>query len=224
MTSFGATKVVRENFMPTFKVQGQIYHQAGSLLPLPDEEHKCLQIYFMGGADDIAQAQQRRRFNPGTKHRIIADMQYLFHEHNALVRLFTTAIDRMPSDDYSIVIRADKRPPGQHERRFNAPTIHEVAIVIVGEQFECRDIIIQRRNAGLQRVAETHRSYDALQYPVVFWQGEDGYHFTIKQVNPSTGERNITTTTSNNFLFVCLQLLIKIIIHSIHRSGNEQKS
>jgi hypothetical protein len=33
MTSFGATNIVRENYMPTFKVQGQIYHRAGSLLP-----------------------------------------------------------------------------------------------------------------------------------------------------------------------------------------------
>ena len=26
MTSFGATKIIQENFMPTFKIQGQIYH------------------------------------------------------------------------------------------------------------------------------------------------------------------------------------------------------
>ena len=29
MTSFGATKVLQENFMPTFKIQGQIYHHIG---------------------------------------------------------------------------------------------------------------------------------------------------------------------------------------------------
>ena len=27
MTSFGVTKVIQENFMPTFKIQGRIYHQ-----------------------------------------------------------------------------------------------------------------------------------------------------------------------------------------------------
>jgi len=30
------------NYMPTFKVQGQSYHRAGSLLPLPDADHKCI--------------------------------------------------------------------------------------------------------------------------------------------------------------------------------------
>lgn len=85
------------------------------------------------------------------------------------------------------VIRADKTPAGQHSRRFNAPTIDEVAIVIVGEQFESRDIILYRRNEQLKRVAETHRSYDALQYPILFWKGEDGYDFSIKMINPATG-------------------------------------
>ncbi|GFV20705.1 lipocln_cytosolic_FA-bd_dom domain-containing protein [Trichonephila clavipes] len=47
----------------------------------------------------------------------------------------------MPADDYAVVILADKRPVGQHERQFNAPTIDEVAIVIVGEEFESCDII-----------------------------------------------------------------------------------
>ncbi|UYV73325.1 hypothetical protein LAZ67_10002729 [Cordylochernes scorpioides] len=52
MTSFGATEIILDNYMPTFKVQGQICHRVGSLLPLPDSDHKFLQIYFMGTTDD----------------------------------------------------------------------------------------------------------------------------------------------------------------------------
>ncbi|GFX36395.1 uncharacterized protein TNCV_3671501 [Trichonephila clavipes] len=48
MTSFGATNIVRENYMPTFRVQGQIYHHAGSFLPLSDADHKFLQNFFYG--------------------------------------------------------------------------------------------------------------------------------------------------------------------------------
>ena len=36
-------------------------------------------------------------------------------------------------------------------------------------------------------MSETHRSYDALQYPLIFWKGEDGYHFLIEQIDPTTG-------------------------------------
>ena len=46
----------------------------------------------------------------------------------------------MPTDTHKIVISADKTPPGQ-VRRYNAPTIDEVAIVMVGDQFLPRDII-----------------------------------------------------------------------------------
>ena len=34
--------------MPTFRVQGQVYHTVGSLLPLPHEDPKFFQIYLMG--------------------------------------------------------------------------------------------------------------------------------------------------------------------------------
>jgi len=66
----------------------------------------------------------------------------------------------MPADDYRVLVRADKSPLGQHERRYNAPTICEVAIIIVGEELDSRDIILHRRNDNIQRVAETHSSYD----------------------------------------------------------------
>jgi hypothetical protein len=41
---------------------------------------------------------------------------------------------------------------------------------MVAEELNKRDIIIQRRSENLQRISETHRSYDALQY---------GYHFNM---------------------------------------------
>lgn len=121
------------------------------------------------------------------RREIVDRLQTMLHDENELVRLFQTALDQMPSDDYSIVIRADKVPDGQHVRRFNAPTLEEVAIVIVGDEFNSRDIVLRRRNMQLQRVSETHRCYDGLQYPLLFSRGEDGYHFNIKMINSSTG-------------------------------------
>ncbi|XP_050340441.1 uncharacterized protein LOC126766765 isoform X2 [Bactrocera neohumeralis] len=90
-------------------------------------------------------------------------------------------------------------PMGQHARRFNAPTIDEVAIVIVGEQFESRDIVLHRRNEQLQRVFELHRSYDALQYPILFWRGDDGYHINMRLINPTTGQETSKKLSAMNF-------------------------
>ncbi|GFY70280.1 uncharacterized protein TNIN_257151 [Trichonephila inaurata madagascariensis] len=51
MTSLGATKIVHNkdgrNFESKFKIQGQVYHQIGSLLPMPDADLELLQIFFM---------------------------------------------------------------------------------------------------------------------------------------------------------------------------------
>lgn len=141
----------------------------------------------MGNMEE--QLDRRQEINTAMKRAILQDLQQLLHEHHALVRLFKTALERMPNDDYKVVIRADKRPAGTHERRFNAPTIDEVAILIVGENLETRDIVLTRRDTGqLQQIYETHRSYDTLQYPLMFWQGDDGYHFNIKMINPLNGE------------------------------------
>lgn len=215
MTSFGATEIVRDNFMPTFKVitadgisngltdsekrflfettetnsnfqiKGQVYHSIGSLLPMPDEKYKFLQIYFLGNNDE--EITVRSRIGENMRRHIIAELRELLHEHNELVRLFITSIEKLISDDHKIVIRADKTPAGEHPGRYNAPTVDEVAIIIVGEQFEKRDIVLCRRNKNLQRVSETHRFYDALQYPLLFCRGEEGYHLNIMQINPATG-------------------------------------
>lgn len=174
---------------PVEQIQGQIYHRTGSLLPLPDADHEFLQIYFIG--DNDQEADRRCVVARHTRRNIIVQIQEMLHQNNELVRTFKTAIDRMPTDNHQIVIRPDKAPPTEHARRFNAPTIDDVAIVIVGDQFRQRDIVLQRRNDQLLRVHETHRSYDSLQYPLMFPRGEDGYYVTINMVNPATGELSI---------------------------------
>ncbi|XP_039969003.1 uncharacterized protein LOC120780825 [Bactrocera tryoni] len=197
MTSFGATKIIRDSFMPTFKIKGQIYHRAGSLIPFADADYQFLQIFFIG--NENGQLNQRCNIATGTRREIVLNLQRFLNEHNELIRLFKIALDRMPSDNHRIVIRADKMPMGQHARRFNAPTIDEVAIVIVCEQFESRDIVLHRRNEQLQRVSELHRSYDALQYPILFWRGDDGYHINMRLINPTTGQETSKKLSAMNF-------------------------
>ena len=92
----------------------------------------------------------------------------MLHANNNYVSSFKTAIKNMPSDDFNVIIRADRTPSGEHERRFNAPTTNEVAVLIAGQEFQRRDIILKKRDSTLRRVSETHRSYDALQYPLIF--------------------------------------------------------
>jgi len=128
--------------MPTFKIQGQVYHKGGSLLPMQDEDTKFLQIYFLG--DEEAEAQRRCSIIPAVNKQLIESLQRMLHIHNYYIRTFQTALDGNMDDDIKIVIKADRKPADGHDRVFNAPTVNEVAIIIFGNDFENRDIVLKK--------------------------------------------------------------------------------
>ncbi|KAG8292814.1 hypothetical protein J6590_030269 [Homalodisca vitripennis] len=55
------------------------------------------------------QLDRRHEINTATKRTVLSDLQCFLDEHHALIRLFKTALERLPSDDYKVMIRADKR-------------------------------------------------------------------------------------------------------------------
>lgn len=144
-------------------------------------DQKFLQVFFLGNNSN--EADKRLEHTNGLKREIILNIQKLLHKHNQLIKFFKTALENMPTDEYQLVMKADQIHTNIHKKRLNVPTTNEVAIVMIGDECNSRDIIVRKRNDSLLRVHATHRSYDALQYPLMFWQGEDGYHFGIQQSN-----------------------------------------
>ena len=203
MTSFGATKICDRasdgrNFETTFKIQGQVYHKIGSLMPMPDNNPKFLQIYFMGDCEERVTTRCLYNFIEQAEERAIVILLEIFLEdHNQLIQLIKRVSLRLQNDNYQIVIKADKVPLGEHAGRFNAPTVDEVAVIMVGDPVDKRSIKITRRDNTVSTISDLHRSYDALQYPLIFWQGQDEYHLNIKQYDPNTGK-------FDNYLFTFL--------------------
>ncbi|KAF5787989.1 hypothetical protein HanXRQr2_Chr10g0459021 [Helianthus annuus] len=67
-------------------------------------------------------------------------------------------------------------------RTYNLPSTSEVAALIVGDLeriIDHRDIVVESHTDGLQRISELHPSYLALQYPILFPNGDDGYRIDI---------------------------------------------
>ncbi len=186
MTSFGTdNNLTDRGFFTTFRVQGQVYHRIGGLLPLPDQEAKFVQVFFMQDAD--AQVQQRlANMNGGLKENIVLDLQEMLHERHQHVHNFKYALEKMNTAEHAVVIHADRCPQGEHLRRYNAPTTNEVAIILLHEEHGKRDIVLQKRDGFLKRVSETHRAYDSLQYPLMFPHGSDGYCLNILQAGSTT--------------------------------------
>ena len=70
MTSFGAQIENQEQFIPTSKVKGPIYHRAGSLLPFLGENHKFLQLYFI--SDSNSELNARCKISPDVERSIVS--------------------------------------------------------------------------------------------------------------------------------------------------------
>ncbi|CAE1326059.1 unnamed protein product [Acanthosepion pharaonis] len=180
MTSFGGNTFREVGWNPTFKVQGQVYHRIVSHLPETATDSAFLQIYFI--ADYNQQADARMCIIPEKdtgqvnhpRSDNIMSLQQMLHETNSYVRSFKYALEINTSSDFIIVIDADKRAQGEHERRYIAPASNKVSIIVSGDQHNRRDIVTESRGSGLRRINETHRSNDALQYPLLFPYGEDG--------------------------------------------------
>jgi len=165
MTSFGSNGKKEPGYNTTFRIQGQIYHRIGSLLPV-DNNPSFLQIYFLG--DNKSQVERRCTVVPKINKK------NMLHEHNVLIKIFKNSLEKIPSEEHKIILIADKIPAGQYERRYNLPTSKEVAVIISGNKYNNRYIILEKCNQELITTSETHKSYDALQYPLMFWQGENG--------------------------------------------------
>ncbi|GJS94912.1 helicase [Tanacetum coccineum] len=78
------------------------------------------------------------------------------------------------SQDFSLMLVSERTSAIQ----YNAPTVSEVAALIIndfGDGITLRDIIVNKNNTGPQRILELHPRYMALQYPLLFPYGEDGF-------------------------------------------------
>ncbi|KAL4098677.1 hypothetical protein QTP88_023228 [Uroleucon formosanum] len=152
MTSFGAKQIFEEGFMPLFKVQGQVYHLYDSLIPNTQENPQFLHIYFVG--EDEKEVQLRCSLYPEVKQALIKQLQNMLHTENKYIReLKTTILNASQNNtNFQVVIHADRKPANGHKGCYNASTTNEVALVIVGQQFEKRDIIIQSHDNRLQRI------------------------------------------------------------------------
>ncbi|GBP65460.1 hypothetical protein EVAR_36712_1 [Eumeta japonica] len=141
--------------------------------------------------DEEAQVDRRSEYVPGVERNTVQKIQKVLHDHNVLVHEYKMAKYRVTSDNYKVVIHANRIPHGEYEKRFNAPTTNEIDAVLVStEQTSSRNIVIQAHDGRLTRVPDTHRFYDALEYPIFFWKGQEGYSFDIPQINPQRNVNN----------------------------------
>lgn len=106
MTSFGAKEIQEGNVMPTFKIEGQIYHLIGSLLPKTGQRSKFLQIYLISDADQIS---LRSNMGPSLKTDSINELQTVLNSCNEYIRSFKYYSETNSfSDNLKLIIQHNK--------------------------------------------------------------------------------------------------------------------
>lgn len=131
----------------------------------------------------------------------------VLNKENPLVKMFRMARDRFSmSNNANFKIRLVGRRE-KDGRVYNLPTVEEVVVLIVGDidvHFDERDILLQSQDGHLQRISELHPAYLALQYPLLFPYGEDGYRVDIfhRGVDETTSKKKKRVTMRDFFAYM----------------------
>ena len=89
-------------------------------------------------------------------------------------------------------IKADRTPQGQHRGRFNEQKTNEIAVVVSSQEAGSkRDIVVWSKGGAPKNVSEFHPAYDALQYPLIYTAGGDGFAFRDSNKKASTSKQTL---------------------------------
>ncbi|XP_050279142.1 uncharacterized protein LOC126720581 [Quercus robur] len=187
-----------------FRLNGQIHHRIGTLLPNNGEDPQFAQLYFYDTENEVQH--RMNAFSSSTVNKdldpsIVDALVQMFDESNNLVKIFRMSRDHfIERDIHHLRLRliGSRTTDG---REYNLPTCSEIAAIIVGDigvDNAFRDIIVELKEGGLHRINELHPSYMALQYPLLFPYGEDGFRLGILY-------RNIDETRSDTNDFVTMR-------------------
>ena len=98
-------------------------------------------------------------------------------------------------DDYKIVLETT---PAVDQRVFNKPAVSQVGAVWSEssdfEHLNSKHIQIYRKNGQTQIVKHYFACHDSLQYPLIFANGEPGWHLGIEKIR-HPDKSNITSVT-----------------------------
>ncbi|XP_022014785.1 uncharacterized protein LOC110914290 [Helianthus annuus] len=152
-------------------------------LPALKDAHPSYQDLFRSTSDKSNDTTQpSASTDKDVDVQIIEYLRDSLDSQNMLVQTYRKVRDHFhgPSEanlKLRLIYKRDK-----YGRTYNLPSTFEVAALIVGdvnESIDHRDIVVETQSGVLQRISELHPSYLALQYPILFPYGDDGYKIDI---------------------------------------------
>jgi len=161
----------------------------GPLEPAPGDKPGWAQLYLYDSRDE--RLNRRLDYYDGLDASILRNVQDVIERHNPYMQFYINNSQRL-RDDSNLTISLRIVDPTDHNkdsRRYNRPTVDEVAAIIpISEDSTyVRDITLKRRSDGqFQRIPHTSPKYMPLMYPLLFPNGEDGWHPRIPMTSQNT--------------------------------------
>ena len=198
-------------YAPCVVIQGRLYQRLGPMEPQEDQAPSFAQIYINDPQAEDPEAEAAIRLGhvrlPATTSGavqqrlldLLRELQIMLREVNPWVQDFIMAAEILAQEveHRQLIISADARPAGQHERRYNAAEgLREVA-VLMGDAPGQHDLVLRRRAERgpgvLQVIDECHRACDPLHFVLLFPLGTTGWHPGIRQAPQGGRDRPVST-------------------------------
>ncbi|XP_058729905.1 uncharacterized protein LOC131601957 [Vicia villosa] len=198
---------------PQFILGGQNYHRMGSLVPDKGVTPKFAQLYIYDTQNEISNRFIHFRSGgkeSGLDRTLVEDITKMVDDNNVLVKSFRKVRDHLQQNNTSNFCLRLFRNRTKDPRTHNLPSCDEVAALIVGDFQNLdpgRDIIVRKTSGHLVQIRETHASFLALQYPLLFPFGEDQYHENIpyRESVIKEGRRKRLRVTFRDFIAFRIQ-------------------
>jgi len=131
----------------SFHIQGELYHKIGSLCPAEGQRPQFAQLYIH---DTKHEHQNRHAVMPSLDPTTLDRLLTMMHNINPYVEVFKMARDMMAIEgalmDLKLRLIASRT---KDARRYNVPTVDEVATLMVGDGSE----VVDRRDVVLAQQA-----------------------------------------------------------------------
>ncbi|XP_022023789.1 uncharacterized protein LOC110924055 [Helianthus annuus] len=240
------SKINRGNAPYVYRISGENYHTLGSLLPKEggDQSLRSFTYTTQIMKSVIAKPNSNKPASATSDlldTELIEYLKVILDSNNELVKTYRRVRDRFidnPQVDLKLRLKANRSKDG---RTYNLPTSSEVAALIVGnieEALDNRDVVVESKKDGLQRISELHPSYLVLQYPLLFPFGEDGYRIDIlhREGRASTKKKESKYTMREYFayhvqdrvnhfsLILNAQRLLQQFLVDLEQNGNPDMS
>nr|GEW96603.1 hypothetical protein [Tanacetum cinerariifolium] len=148
----------------TFRIDGQNYDRMGSLLPAEGMPPKFAQLYFFDTQNEVrnrTSAFKDKETSENIDKQIVGDLISLLDRYSSVAQSFRMARDWCNTHslaDFRLRLHSEQKIT----RQYNAPIVFEVAGIIINDFRDAhppRDIIIDRKDTGLQRGGSLFQQY-----------------------------------------------------------------